>query len=219
MHGAVAQDSRCQVAVKSREIAEGCYVCVAQATLPGGRQDESIGAVSIDGLKGELRANALMRAETKAKRRVTLSICGLAFLDESEVDSVRGACHVAIDPQTGEVLSSDPPRTTSSSPAAPEAKAPLEQAGSPRPWRTFKEMLERFAELKQRLSLNEELYYEVLAQFEIRHANEFRDARKAAVAYSKLLAQVEEYEAAQEAAMTDAMNESAAPAPEEEATP
>jgi hypothetical protein len=32
-----------------------------------------------------------MKAETKAKRRVTLSICGLGFLDESELESVRGA--------------------------------------------------------------------------------------------------------------------------------
>jgi hypothetical protein len=36
-------------------------------------------------------ANALMKAETKAKRRVTLSICGLGMLDESEVESIPGA--------------------------------------------------------------------------------------------------------------------------------
>src|SRR4030095_6239696 len=96
------------LAIKTREIMADCYVVSAMATLPDGRQDESIGAVPIEGLKGESRANALMKAETKAKRRVTLSICGLAFMDQSEVDSVRGASHVAIDPQTGEVLSPDP---------------------------------------------------------------------------------------------------------------
>jgi hypothetical protein len=30
-----------------------------------------------------------MKAETKAKRRVTLAICGLSMLDESELDGVR----------------------------------------------------------------------------------------------------------------------------------
>ena len=29
-----------------------------------------------------------MKAETKSKRRVTLSICGLGFLDESEIDTI-----------------------------------------------------------------------------------------------------------------------------------
>jgi len=35
-----------------------------------------------------------MRAETKAKRRVTLSICGLGMLDETEVDSIPGAAKI-----------------------------------------------------------------------------------------------------------------------------
>lgn len=56
-----------------------------------GRTDSSIGAVSTINLKGEALANAWMKAETKAKRRVTLSICGLGMLDETEVDSVPGA--------------------------------------------------------------------------------------------------------------------------------
>ena len=34
---------------------------------------------------GEFAANAIMKAVTKAKRRVTLSISGLGFLDETEV--------------------------------------------------------------------------------------------------------------------------------------
>jgi len=77
------------VTIKAREVTEGCYCVTAAATLQDGRQDESIGAVPIEGLKGESKANAMMKAETKAKRRVTLSICGLAFLDESELDSLR----------------------------------------------------------------------------------------------------------------------------------
>lgn len=47
----------------------------------GRRQDEAVGIVSCNGLGNEDLANAMMRAETKAKRRFTLSICGLSFLD------------------------------------------------------------------------------------------------------------------------------------------
>jgi hypothetical protein len=74
-----------------REVIEGIYVVTAPASLPSGRTDVSTGAVSIEGLKGEARANAMMKAETKAKRRVTLSICGLGMLDETEVETIPGA--------------------------------------------------------------------------------------------------------------------------------
>jgi len=50
-----------------------------------------LGALSLKGLNAEDRANAIMKAETKAKRRVTLSICGLGFLDESEIENIPGA--------------------------------------------------------------------------------------------------------------------------------
>lgn len=39
-------------------------------------------------LDGKELCNADMKCETKAKRRATLSICGLAFLDESELDTM-----------------------------------------------------------------------------------------------------------------------------------
>jgi len=78
------------IEIVAREVVEDCYVVTARATTPI-RQDESIGAVNIAGLKGDVRANAMMKAETKAKRRVTLSICGLGMLDETEVDSIPGA--------------------------------------------------------------------------------------------------------------------------------
>jgi hypothetical protein len=76
------------VQIVAREVTEDCYVVTARATLPTNRQDESIGAVPISNLRGENRANAMMKCETKAKRRVTLSICGLGMLDETEVDSL-----------------------------------------------------------------------------------------------------------------------------------
>jgi hypothetical protein len=48
-------------------------------------------------LTGDALANAIMKAETKAKRRVTLSICGLGMTDESEIDSIPGAVIVESD--------------------------------------------------------------------------------------------------------------------------
>ena len=44
--------------------------------------------VPIEGLRGEALSNAMMKATTKAKRRVTLSLCGLGMLDETEVESI-----------------------------------------------------------------------------------------------------------------------------------
>ena len=77
--------------IASREQVGDVYVVTARATTASGRVDESIGAVSIGTLKGDALANALMKAETKAKRRVTLSICGLGLLDETELETIPNA--------------------------------------------------------------------------------------------------------------------------------
>lgn len=76
------------VSFVARERLEDVYMVTARATLPNGRTDESAGVVSIGGLKGDALANALMKAETKAKRRVTLSIVGLGLLDETELETI-----------------------------------------------------------------------------------------------------------------------------------
>jgi hypothetical protein len=68
---------------------DGDLFCVTvRATTPDGRNDEDMGAVTLGQLKGEARANAIMKGITKAKRRVTLSICGLGFLDEIEAETL-----------------------------------------------------------------------------------------------------------------------------------
>ena len=77
--------------ISGREFKESVYIVTAKATMPDGRKDESTGVVAISNLKGEDLANALMKCETKAKRRVTLSVCGLGMLDETEVESIPGA--------------------------------------------------------------------------------------------------------------------------------
>jgi hypothetical protein len=76
------------VKIVAREVVDDCYVVTSEASLPNGRTDSSIGAVSIGGLKGEAKCNAMMKSETKAKRRVTLSICGLGMLDELEIETI-----------------------------------------------------------------------------------------------------------------------------------
>jgi hypothetical protein len=65
------------------------FVVVASARDGKGRIDSSTGAVNVLGLKGENLANAMMKCETKAKRRVTLSLCGLGLLDETEIETLR----------------------------------------------------------------------------------------------------------------------------------
>ena len=77
--------------ITSRERMDDLYIVTARATDRDGRQDESTGVVSLAGLKGDNLANALMKAETKAKRRVTLSLVGLGWLDETEIETIPSA--------------------------------------------------------------------------------------------------------------------------------
>jgi len=86
-----------------------------------GRHDEATGAVPllvretewVNGRKvdkgwrnptPEEVSNAIMKAETKAKRRAVLDLVGLGIPDESEVATIRGARTGALDLQTGEIV-------------------------------------------------------------------------------------------------------------------
>lgn len=82
-------------------------VATAKARDKLGRQDIDIGAVSKRDMRGNF-GNCLMKAITKAKRRVTLSLCGLGILDESEIDSVPSA-HVLDEGQVESTLSLEAP--------------------------------------------------------------------------------------------------------------
>lgn len=94
------------IRIKSRTITDEYADVVVEAEMPimiDGqvviKHDEASGHVPfVLRSKGKLetadpfvKSNLIMKAETKAKRRVTLSICGLGWLDESEIDSVPGA--------------------------------------------------------------------------------------------------------------------------------
>jgi hypothetical protein len=66
----------------------GIHIVTAYAQDKTGRIDVATGAASIEGLKGDNLVNATLKAESKAKRRVTLSLVGLGMLDETELDTI-----------------------------------------------------------------------------------------------------------------------------------
>uniref|UniRef100_A0A6M3LIW9 Uncharacterized protein n=1 Tax=viral metagenome TaxID=1070528 RepID=A0A6M3LIW9_9ZZZZ len=63
-------------------------------------------------LTGDDLANALMKTETKAKRRLTLSICGLGILDETELETIPDAKPVKVALAEREIPDMDVARQT-----------------------------------------------------------------------------------------------------------
>jgi hypothetical protein len=96
-----------------KERIEDVYAVTAYVQDKTGREDSSIGAVSIvypekvkdyngnwqphpkagKNMTGDDLANSLMKAETKSKRRATLSICGMGILDETELETIPEVKH------------------------------------------------------------------------------------------------------------------------------
>lgn len=127
------------IQIVGRELLDGVYVVTAQGKNMTERTDESIGAVPLP-TSGIDKANAMMKAETKAKRRVTLSICGLGMLDETEIDTMAGAHPVpppaVVIAETGQGDDARPhePKsamTATQSQQASDAPAPLSYAVTP----------------------------------------------------------------------------------------
>ena len=142
--------------IMSRELIDGeIYVVTARATDDKGRSDESTGAVCVKGLIGDARANAMMKAETKAKRRVTLSLIGLGWMDETEVITVPGAQAVQVDGVTGEIIrplavpKPEPKATPKPRAAKPAETAPLSDETPTTPTRGAgePEVLTRYGQL------------------------------------------------------------------------
>lgn len=112
---------------------DGVFIVKAKVCNAKGRTDVSTGAVNIKGLQGEALANAMMKSETKAKRRATLSICGLGMLDETEIEDIPASAkgqvpRDAAPPRRVEAVVSqiEPPKEV----AAPTAK-PTSEAAKP----------------------------------------------------------------------------------------
>jgi hypothetical protein len=107
--------------IANRERTSDLYVVTARAKDRHGREDESTGAVTVGNLKGDALANALMKAETKAKRRVTLSIAGLGWLDETELETI---------PQSRPATPSDQETPAEGHPTADQISSLVEMARS-----------------------------------------------------------------------------------------
>lgn len=82
---------------------EGVFIVTVTGHDRTGRTDTEMGAVPIKGLAGDNLANAMLKALTKAKRRLTLSLAGLGMTDESEVGSIPSAVPANVDLETGEI--------------------------------------------------------------------------------------------------------------------
>lgn len=82
---------------------DNLIIVTVMAVDKDGRKDSDIGVVGKGDMGGNI-GNALMKAVTKAKRRVTLSICGLGILDETEVEveSIPNAVPIDAEPVTDE---------------------------------------------------------------------------------------------------------------------
>ncbi len=121
-------------------IENGLAIVEVTATTKDGRSDCDMGCVPIQGLSGNALGNALMKAVTKAKRRVTLSICGLGWLDETEVEAIESAQPI---PQE---------KVLSPAPIVPKRLAPVE-------------VEEKETALTPRPGVNEAAFYQVVDTF------------------------------------------------------
>ncbi len=81
---------------------EDTFVVKVKGHDASGRSDVEIGVVRKSDMQGNL-ANSQMKAVTKAKRRLTLSLCGLGWLDETEVETIPSAKPVIVS-DTGEII-------------------------------------------------------------------------------------------------------------------
>ena len=93
-------------------------IVTVEAHDKSGRIDSDIGVVSKKDMRGDF-GNALMKAVTKAKRRVTLSICGLGMLDETEIETIPDARPVVVTDH-GEIVEHAQPQPSAPAPAHPK---------------------------------------------------------------------------------------------------
>ena len=89
----LAAAHKVSTATLTREIVGKAFVVTCKAWTPDGRQTEGIGVVALEGQYGPLTAqalcNAMMHADTKARRRAVLDLVSLGMLDETEVEDMQ----------------------------------------------------------------------------------------------------------------------------------
>ena len=115
------------IQIVEQKIINGTYIVQVRASTPDGRTDEDIGAALVEGTIGDAMGNAMKRAVTQAKRRVTLSICSVGMLDETEIAQIPdGAKREAPGPKR--VV---PPPLRATLPSPPEVLPPVMMADIP----------------------------------------------------------------------------------------
>jgi hypothetical protein len=93
------------------ELRGDVFVVTVKVRNGEGRTDMATGAVTVGNLKGDALANAMMKAETKAKRRATLSICGLGLLDETELETIPEKAKLKLPPTPSRPIPPHDPTT------------------------------------------------------------------------------------------------------------
>lgn len=110
------------VRIMSEKYESGLYTVHVEARDKTGRSDEDFGVVPIgEKTPPEFASNLKMKAITKAKRRVTLSISGLGWLDETEVEDIPAEAKLPpsvktvkpdyLEPESGPSMTRDEART------------------------------------------------------------------------------------------------------------
>lgn len=106
---------------------------VCRATHPSGRSETATAAVPIP-QGAEAIANAVMKTETKARRRATMALLGLALLDESETDTIpeaRGqvpAPHRIVPSDASDAMPDEDPERDAEPPPPPPLSGPEHRA-------------------------------------------------------------------------------------------
>lgn len=103
----IASNHKLSRRIVRAEMVGDVYLVVAECSDAAGRVEQSTGAVSTDHLGGDNLVNAMLKAESKAKRRAVLSFTGLGMLDESEAESIPGAARIDLRQLHGDPM---PPR-------------------------------------------------------------------------------------------------------------
>jgi hypothetical protein len=119
--------------ITDKRVTAGIYTVTVRATKPDGQFTDEDGTVNIQGLAGEPLANAMLKCVTKAKRRAVLALEGLGLLDESEVESIKGAEKVTLPPDLGQPLRPEieEPPVVDASPAKTQAAPEFELSPPP----------------------------------------------------------------------------------------
>lgn len=115
------------------ETLNGVLIETIRACLPNGRCVTKKGAVTVEGLKGDNFANAVMKAETKAFRRAVLALVGLNMADESELDTMPVSGRYTMDVESGEFNSAPSATVTPLRPAPVTAEVVDASTGEVQP--------------------------------------------------------------------------------------